>query len=250
MATCWLFCRASASLSGASRPAGISVPILTARIRSMARSADALLGRRYRIAQSSPWATAATAGISQLPRWLAKNQRRLAVIAELLEQLARARIEFDAARLFGMGGIVVPDVIEMGEFGADAAEIVPDAGQNCLDLFGGLFRERRRQIRAADPVLAQPAADEAGDAAEKIGGLVGIEIARRAQQPDRQRADGGFRHRLGGVAKAGSGAEEQAVHGKDAMTLSREIGPGWRQENLPNDSDAPALCNRKHVPSC
>ena len=54
-----------------------------------------------------------------------------------------------------MRGIVVPDVIEMGEFGADAAEIVPDAGQNGLDLLGRFFRERGGQIGAADPLLAQ-----------------------------------------------------------------------------------------------
>jgi hypothetical protein len=38
----------------------------------MARSADSMFGRRNRIAQSSPCATAPSAGISQLPRWLAK----------------------------------------------------------------------------------------------------------------------------------------------------------------------------------
>ena len=109
--------------------------------------------------------------------------------------------------------VVVPDVIEVGELGADAAEIVPDAGQNGFDLFRRFFREGGLEILAADPVLTQPAADEAGSAAEQIGGLDRIEIARGAQQRDRQRADRGFRHRLGGVAKARLGAKEQAVHG-------------------------------------
>ncbi len=53
--------------------------------------------------------------------------------------------------------VVVPDVIEMGEFGADAAEIVPDAGQNGLDLLGRFFGKGRREILAPDAVLAQPA---------------------------------------------------------------------------------------------
>ena len=57
--------------------------------------------------------------------------------------------------VLGMRRIVVPDVIEMGELGADAAEIVPDAGQDGLDLLGRFFREGGRQIGAADPVLAQ-----------------------------------------------------------------------------------------------
>ena len=57
--------------------------------------------------------------------------------------------------------VVIPDVVEMGEFGADAAEIVPDAGQDFLDLFGRFFREGGLEILAADAVFAQPAADEA-----------------------------------------------------------------------------------------
>ena len=36
----------------------------------------------------------------------------------------------------GCARIVLPDMIEMGEFGAKAAEIVPDAGENGLDLLG------------------------------------------------------------------------------------------------------------------
>ena len=85
-----------------------------------------------------------------------ENQRRLAVEPQLREQFVRARLDFDAA-VFGMGGIVLPDVIEMGEFGADAAEIVPDAGEDGLDLLGRFFRKRGGEIGAADPVLAQPA---------------------------------------------------------------------------------------------
>ena len=64
--------------------------------------------------------------------------------------------------LLGMGGIVLPDVIEMGELGADAAEIVPDAGENGLDLLGRFFREGGGEIGAADPLLAQQGADQRG----------------------------------------------------------------------------------------
>ena len=53
-----------------------------------------------------------------------------------------------------MIGVVIPDVVEMGEFGADAAEIVPDAGQDFLDLLRGFFREGGREVLAADAVLA------------------------------------------------------------------------------------------------
>jgi hypothetical protein len=44
-------------------------------------------------------------------------------------------LDFDPA-VFGMRAIVLPDMIEMGEFGAIAAEIVPDAGKNGRDLRG------------------------------------------------------------------------------------------------------------------
>ena len=64
-----------------------------------------------------------------------EDQRRLAVIPEVIEQLFCSRSEFDATLLLGMIGVVVPDVIEVGELGADATEIVPNAGQNGFDLF-------------------------------------------------------------------------------------------------------------------
>ena len=96
-----------------------------------------------------------------------KNQRGLAVVFQPREQFVRARRDLDAAFL-GMRRIVIPDVIDMGELGADAAEIVPDAGQDRLDLLGRFFREGGRQVSAADALLAQQRADRAGDAGEKI----------------------------------------------------------------------------------
>ena len=63
----------------------------------------------------------------------------------------------------GWCGIVIPDVIEMGELGADPAEIVPDAGQDGFDLLRRFFREGGGEIVAADAVLAQPRADGAGN---------------------------------------------------------------------------------------
>ena len=109
----------------------------------MARSADSMFGRRNRIAQSSPWATAPSAGISQLPRWLAKMIAGLPSSRSVVENFLGPRAELDAARLVRMIEVVVPDVIEMGEFGADAAEIVPDAGQDGLDLLRAISRGKR-----------------------------------------------------------------------------------------------------------
>src|SRR6202171_570217 len=68
-----------------------------------------------------------------------EEQGRLAVIPELIEQFLCPRRELDATWSFGMIGVVVPDVVEMREFGADAAEIIPDARENGLDLFRRLF---------------------------------------------------------------------------------------------------------------
>src|SRR5260370_26058158 len=134
----------------------------------------------------------------------------LAVISELIEKLCGPQRELDATWFFGMIGIVIPDVVEMRELGADAAEIIPDTSKDGLDLFRGFFRECSFQIVAADPVLAQPSADEAGDAAEQVGGLDRIEIARGAQHAARQRADGAFGHRLGRLRQAPLGTKEQA----------------------------------------
>ena len=57
-----------------------------------------------------------------------KDDRRLAVVAQLVENLLGPRAELDAARFVRMIDVVVPDVVEMGELGADAAEIIPYAG--------------------------------------------------------------------------------------------------------------------------
>src|SRR5439155_21295911 len=111
-----------------------------------------------------------------------EDDRRLAVVAQVIENLLGPCAELDAARFVGMIDVVVPDVIEMSELGADPAEIVPDAGQNGFDLFGRFLGERGVQILAPDAVLAQPSSDEAGDTAEEIGCLVRLEITRGAQQ--------------------------------------------------------------------
>jgi hypothetical protein len=61
-----------------------------------------------------------------------KDQRRFAVEPQLREQFVGARRNFEPAP-FGECGIVLPDMIEMGKFGAEPAEIVPDACENGLD---------------------------------------------------------------------------------------------------------------------
>ena len=80
-----------------------------------------------------------------------------------------------------MIAIIVPDAVEMGELGANAAEVVPDAGKNRLNFLRRFLRKGRLQIVATYLVLAKLRADQAREAAEQVGGLGGIEIARGAQ---------------------------------------------------------------------
>src|ERR1700730_15805653 len=69
-----------------------------------------------------------------------KDQRRFAVESQLRKQFVGARPDFDPA-ILGPCGIVLPDVIKMREFGADATEIVPDACENGLDLCRRFLRK-------------------------------------------------------------------------------------------------------------
>ena len=100
----------------------------------------------------------------------------------------------------------------MSEFGADPAEIVPDAGEDGLDLLGRLFREGGGQVGAADPLLAQFWPDQPGDPGEQVRGLVRIEVAGGPQEANSQRADGGFAERLGRVPKPRLGTSQQRMH--------------------------------------
>src|SRR6266849_3591531 len=150
-----------------------------------------------------------------------EDQRRLAIEPQLRKQLMGARQDFDAAS-FGIGGIMLPDMVEMREFGADATKVVPDARQNGLDLRRRFFRERGDQIGAADPLLAHHRSNRASDPAEQVRGLDRIEIASGTKHSDGQRTDRGFGDRLVGVANTGSGASEQAAHWKNGW-LARPV---------------------------
>ena len=61
-----------------------------------------------------------------------ENKRGLAVVAQADEALERLLRELDMSGN-GVVRIMIPDAVEMGEFDADAAEIVPDAGKNDFD---------------------------------------------------------------------------------------------------------------------
>src|SRR5438270_7223796 len=173
-----------------------------------------------------------------------KDQRRLVVQSELREQFMGARLNFDTAQ-FGMRRIVLPDVIEMGEFGADAAEIVPDAGEDGLDLLGRFFRERRGQVGAANFVFPHSPAHGARDAAEQVCGLDRVEIAGGAQQSGGKRADRRVGERFCSVAKGGFAAEEGAAP-RDEMSRRGQAGSRVRTSEAfwppkPNEFDITAV---------
>ncbi len=155
MATCWPFCSASRQLerrvaAGRDQRSHLDrADLFDDRGRR-----TAMLGRRYRTAASSPWATAASAGSSQLPRWLTKISAGLPSSRSCANS-SWVRSSISMRLSSGRAAIVLPDMVEMREFGADAAEIVPDACQNGLDLLGRFFRKGGGQIGAADPLFAQ-----------------------------------------------------------------------------------------------
>ena len=95
-----------------------------------------------------------------------EDQRRLAVEPELVKQLVGAAGYVDVAEL-GLFLDVVPDVVDMRELGRAAAEILPDAVQDRLDLLGRFLGECGHEIGAADLVFAQARPDGAGDALRK-----------------------------------------------------------------------------------
>lgn len=103
-------------------------------------------------------------------------------------------------------------MIEVGKFGAQTAEVVPNTGQDGLDLFRRFFREGRRQVGAANPLFAGQGTDQAGGVAEKVGGLDRIEIARGSQKDGGRGSHHAIDHGPGRVANSGFGAKQQKFH--------------------------------------
>src|SRR3569623_72243 len=89
-----------------------------------------------------------------------------------------------AGVLFRCGLIVVPDMIEMGELGADAAEIIPHTGENFIDLRRRLFREGGDEIGMRDAMFGPPRPDGARDLREEVTGLLGVETSGNVEQAD------------------------------------------------------------------
>src|SRR5829696_8225044 len=99
-----------------------------------------------------------------------EDQGRLAVLGQCDEVLDA--VDLDAPDLAGIV-VVVEELAEMGVFGAEAADVLPRAGEDRANFGFALVRKGGAQIREADPVLRQertePARDRAPDGARPVG---------------------------------------------------------------------------------
>src|SRR5258708_23913077 len=96
-----------------------------------------------------------------------KDQRRFSVEPQLRKQFVGARLDFNPA-ILGLRGSVLPDMIEMREFGADATEIVPAACENGLDLCRRFLRKCGGQIASPPPFLPPQVPPLPADPAEPV----------------------------------------------------------------------------------
>jgi hypothetical protein len=97
-----------------------------------------------------------------------EDQRRLAVVAQLPEPVIDRDAVEDVAQIVGVG-LEHLQAIDMGEFGRDASEIVPDAVEDRLDLGrrflrkggGGLSRPIRCSLSRGPSLRMMPPARSA-----------------------------------------------------------------------------------------
>ncbi len=125
-----------------------------------------------------------------------KDQRRLAVGAQLLEPVIGLRRVEDVSLLLRVG-IEDLQAVDMGELRRDAAEIVPNVAQYIVDVGGGFFREGGYEVGTADAVLLEPGAERAHDAAGQIGHMLSVGRPEHAQRPDGQPSERRVGGRLG-----------------------------------------------------
>ena len=84
----------------------------------------------------------------------------------------------------------------MGELDRDAAEIVPHPAEDFFDLGVGFFRVGGAQVFAAEPVLLEQRPDLARQGAGEVRRAPAIHPVHRAQQGDRERAEGRIEYGL------------------------------------------------------
>ena len=90
----------------------------------------------------------------------------------------------------------------MGDLHADAAEIVPGAGENAVDFARRFFGKGGGEIGAGDLVLVQPGAKLAHHVSADGAHLVGIGALQKAQDAHDHGADHGIAGALESAAEA------------------------------------------------
>ena len=99
--------------------------------------------------------------------------------------------DLDTAGPLRLARVEIPQPVEMGEFGAHAAEIVPDAAQDRFDLGGGFFRKGGRELCAARSGFPAAAARSCASAGRRNSPCGRDRSAQKLEQAHRQRADHG-----------------------------------------------------------
>ena len=110
----------------------------------------------------------------------AKTQHRLAALQHALVALGRFRSVRDDVGCLRAGAFDA-ELIQMRELNRNASEIVPDAGEDFVDLGVGFIGKGGAQIFAADAIFRQQRADCAHERAGEIRRALAIHAFDRAQ---------------------------------------------------------------------
>jgi hypothetical protein len=116
-----------------------------------------------------------------------KNQRRLAIVQELMKPLNVGLGQIDPAS-HGLLAVITPEPIEVRKFGPHAAEVFPAPAKDRIDLGSVFFRESGDKIGAPNPVLRKKRPNRAHHPAGEIRHPVGIGQPDAAQYADRKRS--------------------------------------------------------------
>jgi len=117
-----------------------------------------------------------------------KAEHRLAAVQHAPVALDRFRRVGDQVRRLPADALDT-EFIEVGELDRDPPEIVPDAGEDLLDLSLGFFRKGGTQVLAGEPVFLEQRADLAHRRAGGVRRAPAVEALDRAEQSDGAGAD-------------------------------------------------------------
>src|SRR5262245_37522906 len=136
-----------------------------------------------------------------------KNQRRLAIVQELVKSLDVGLGEINPA-FQGLLPVVTPELVEVRKFGAHAAKVLPAPAKDRIDLGSVFFRESGDKIGAANPILGKKGPNRAHHPAGEIRHPVGIGQPDSAEEADCKRS----KQRIACVFEAAPQATNNSSH--------------------------------------